>query len=195
MMKVEHFITVTFFLMCVLSANSLANTNDSSTQLGNEKAANHAYSLIGPFESDYEDIIYEQTGFEVDIDYCSLYMSMYPTGYIDMCITNAGTVFMMLDNRGYTVKAGTPPEFYNEIIKEEAQNNIKSMPNISDYGVSFQALISYIDAIQSVPLETCQKAYDDKNPDGAYCKAKREAGIERSMLGAILLLQMTMPMY
>jgi len=71
-MKAERFITVAILLTCVLFTFSLANISYSSTQLINEKAAKHPDSSIELFEPDYEAIIYEQTGFAVDVDYCGL---------------------------------------------------------------------------------------------------------------------------
>jgi len=116
-MKVEYFITVAIFLTCVSFTFSLANVSYSSTQPMNEKAVKSLDNPIEIFEPDYEAIIYEQTGFEVDVDSCRLYMCMYPAGHIDKCITNAGPIFVMRDKGQYTVKAGSPPEFRIELIK------------------------------------------------------------------------------
>ncbi len=63
-----------------------------------------------------------------------------------------------------------------ESIPHEAETSkpvITKLPIITDYGTDMKSLYSYIEAIESTSIETCEEAFKLKMPDGAYCLAKK----------------------
>lgn len=102
---------------------------------------------------------------------------------------------MLIGNRFIYLAKCTDEDKFQSYLKEELNNgsivakNVaekiemklpKSIPNLSDYGTDFQALLAYNNAINATSIKICDEAYKNKSRDGAYClaiKAKKSEDI------------------
>jgi hypothetical protein len=70
-------------------------------------------------------------------------------------------------------------------IPDEAKTSkpvITKLPIITDYGTDMKSLYSYIEAIESTSIETCEAAFKLKISDGAYCLATKAKNKDEAVI-------------
>ena len=88
-MKTKSLITISVLLTCGMFIFSLANISKQTS-----------------VSTDYDAVIYEQTG--LDVKDCRLHLCMYPVSDVTRCISDAGPVFVTRHKNEFTVKFGEP---------------------------------------------------------------------------------------